>query len=553
MWLLLLIAFIIYLILIIISALVYPFICASIAAACKRYQEIVTCVLLLLTIALYLFACTTLEHSLDNWCYSVYVGIVLTPISLYFCTGLIKSCKWQESGDKPLRGNFPIPLFTFFTSLLFALEGIMRMANSNSIHKLLNNGFISPETESYWSYYDDFQYAGSILFFVSISSALLIGILFFIYYKEYKRQLIIEVEKKKRIEGDINRITQKLEKDFDLLASFGSRQEEQVLLYYNSFCKTIIDVLEFSDEKIDLSYEYRSFNDIDSPYKILLITYTNRSFYFFPTAIVYKSSNDMYKYIPLGKMTISMKTEQITKNNFLPNDVRPIHQFWQHTCRDGSPDLRYKYNPMTLVYKYALLALGDLTLHVYRINAAKYVVSAYNKMYSSIVQYKVQNRLKMYKHHDKMNASQNEKNSICDDIIENKEVVQKVMQSEDVKTLNQNNTVENPKTLEDCFYNIILKSGKHVLADKKLVNLISVSYNEVEIKEYKDVLERMVCDNFLYQFIEDNKQNDFALYNLTSSFARQKKVNVQKSLFITQALVSAIKKVKTVNVRISVK
>lgn len=544
MWLFLLIAFLIYLILIILSALVYPFICVSIAAACKRYQGKVTGTLLLLTIVLYLFACTTLENYLDNWCYSVYVGIVLTPISLYYCTGLRDSCTRQESGDKPLRGNFSIPIFTFFTSLLFALEGIMRMANSNSIHMLLNKASVSSNVDGYWSYYDNFQNAGSILFFVSLSSALLIGIRFFIYYKEYQRQLTVEVEKKKRIEGDINRITQKLERDFDLLASLGYRQEEKVLLYYNSFCEKIIDALKYSDENVDLSYEYRSFNNIDSPNKVLLISNTKISFYFFPTGIVYKNTSNMYRYIPLGKMTVSMKTKQITKNNFLPNDVRPIHQFWQHTCRDGSPDLRYNCNPMNLVYKYALLTLGDLTLHVYRVNTAKDVVSAYNKMRSSIAQYKVQKRFKMYKYHDKMNALQNEKNSVSDNIIGNMEVVQEVKQSEDVETLTQYNIVANPKTLEDCFYHIILKSGKHVLKDKNLVNLISTSYNEVDIKEYKDVLERMVCDNFLYQFIEEDNQNDFALFNLTSSFARQKKVNVQKSLLITQALVSAIKREK---------
>lgn len=542
MWLFMLIAFLVYLIIIIISACVYPFICASIAVACKRYQEKVTFVLLLLTIALYLFACTTLEHYLDNWCYSVYVGIVLTPISLYFCTGLGEFHKGQESREIPLMGNFSIPILTFFTSLLFTLEGIMRMAKSNSIHMLLNNVSVSPDSDNYWPYYDNFQNAGSILFFVSLSSVVLIGIRFFIYYKEYQRQLAIEIEKKERIEGDIDRITQKLKKDFDLLASFGSRQEEKVLLYYNSFCEKVINALESSDEKIDLSYEYRSFNNIDSPYKVLLISNTNKSFYFFPTSIVFKNSSNMYRYIPFGKMTISMKTEQITKNNVLPNEVRPIRQFWQHTCRDGSPDLRYKYNPMYLVYNYALLTFGDLALHVFRVNIAKDVVSAYNKMYSSIVQYKVQRRLKMHKQHDKINALQNVKNSISDNDAENKKVVQNVMQSEDTKILKQYNRVENPKTLEDGFYNIIIKSGVHILADKKLVNLINASYDEIDIKEYQDVLDKMVSENFLYQFIEVGKQNDFALYNLTSSFARQKKVNVQKSLFIVQALVAAIKK-----------
>ena len=134
------IALIILLILIVISVFAYPIICANIAIASKRFNGIVTGFLLLITIALYLFACKSLEDSLDNWCYSVYAGIVLTPIFLYIGTGLEEPSKWLESGEKAQHSKITIPILTLLTSSLFTIEGVFRMAHSYSVHRLLNNG-----------------------------------------------------------------------------------------------------------------------------------------------------------------------------------------------------------------------------------------------------------------------------------------------------------------------------------------------------------------------------------------------------------------------------
>ena len=116
------IAIIILLVLVVLSVCAYPFICAMIVTNCKRFKEIVTGILLILTIAFYLLACTNLERAFDNWCYSVYAGIVLTPIVLYFCTGLEEPGKWPDNGETPLHQKIVIPLITFITSSLFAIE-----------------------------------------------------------------------------------------------------------------------------------------------------------------------------------------------------------------------------------------------------------------------------------------------------------------------------------------------------------------------------------------------------------------------------------------------
>lgn len=532
------IALIILLILIVISVFAYPIICANIAIASKRFNGIVTGFLLLITIALYLFACTSLEDSLDNWCYSVYAGIVLTPIFLYIGTGLEEPSKWLESGEKAQHSKITIPILTLLTSLLFTIEGVFRMAHSYSVHRLLNNGWGNPD--SYRSYYEEFHYAGSLLFFVSFFSVLIIGASFYSSYKENRRKLVVEAEMKSRIEREINEITQNLKADSDLLMSFESQQIDEALQYYNAFAQKIIAALESSDEKTKYTFGYNAFNNQESSYKVLMLTNSSSYYYFYPMGIVFKNQKDSYKYIPNVTTTVLLRTEQKNMSKPLPYDVRPIRQSWLHSCRDGSPDLRYNYNPKTYVYEYGNLNIAELILHVFRLNTAKDVVSAYNKMYSYIFQ------IKQQKHHNKVNAMPEVKNIPSNINTEDKNSITKVEQPEETKTAKRHFANENPKTLEECFSAIILKRGTSILKDNELVNIIS-SYKEVDISEYKEVLDRMVSDNFLYLFVESRNQNDFALYNLSNTFAHQNKVNTQRVLFITQALVKAIKQVKQYN------
>lgn len=535
MWPFILIGLIIYLILIAISVCIYPFICAGIASASKRFSGLVTGFLLLLTIALYLFACTTLENSFDNWCYSVYAGVALTPIFLYFSTGLEEPGKWPESGEKARHDKITIPILTFLTSSIFAIEGVLRMAHSYSAHRILNFGWGESDVDSYRFYYEEFHYAGGLLFFISLLSALVIGTSFYSSFKEYRRKLAVEEKKKIRIERDINEATRCLKADSDLLMSFDSQLVEEIIFCYNEFCKKIIDALKSSDEKNNFSFEYKVFNNIESSYKVLLLTNKSGSYFFYPMGIVRRDSNDAYKYIRNGSDTVSVNIMKKNRRDALPTDILPISQYWQHSCLDGTPDLRYKYNTKTYIYEYGRLSIAGLVLHVFRVNLAKEVVSTYNKMYSYYSQ------LKREKRNEKKNVLLAENVTTSNAITEKKESVTTVEFSAGTKTEKEHVVIDNPKTLEECFSVIILQHGRDMLKDDKLVGIIS-SYKDVDISEYKDVLEGMVSDDFLYQFTEPGKQNDFALYNLSSSFARQKKVSTQRVLFITQALVSALKK-----------
>lgn len=109
---LILVVLVILLVAIIISVIAYPFICACIAIVCRKINKIITGIIMLLTIVLYFYACTTFEETLDDWCYSLYIGLVFTPLTIFIYTGLEAPSEWGETGETPKHSNITIPILT---------------------------------------------------------------------------------------------------------------------------------------------------------------------------------------------------------------------------------------------------------------------------------------------------------------------------------------------------------------------------------------------------------------------------------------------------------
>lgn len=531
-----LLALVVFLILIVLSVCVYPCICAIIALASKKYNVVVTAVLLILTIALYIFACTTLEHEIDSWCYSVYAGIVLTPIVLYVCTGVVEPIKMLENGESPFHSKPIIPILIFFTSLLFTVEGWLRMTHTNSIHLIVNNGMNVLERDSYLFYYDEFQYAGALLFFVSVVMTLYVGISLVIHRKKYKRILEEEAIKKAKIERSVEDVTLQLTKGCECFTDspYDSKQVNDVLLSYNEFCKAFVSAIQCSDEKNSISIRYESFKGIDPGVKPLLLS-TNKGFYYvYPMGLIIKGKDDTYRYMSFDRNYISISTEQKTKDRAPSDELQPIRQYWLHMCRDGSPDLRYKYNPKKYVYEYRVLCMDNLKINVWRVDTATPLLSAYQKMYSNLCDLRTAwNRCQK--------EIQSTSKAIENVIEESFSTIKPVTEGKDDIKKKHTESVVSPQTIEECFSDIIQKRGDVILKDKSLVRIIATQYKDVDISEYIETMEKMASEDFYFQFTALNCQNDFALYNISGSFARNNKLNPQKCLYIANALVAAIK------------
>lgn len=248
------------------------------------------------------------------------------------------------------------------------------------------NGMNVPESDNYLYYSDEFQYAGTLLFFVSVVMTLYVGISFVVNRKKYKRILEEEAIKKAKIDRSVEEVTLQLTKECECFTDSlcDSEQVNDVLLSYNEFCKTFVAVIQCSDEKVRMSILYESFKGIEPGAKPLLFVTGKCFYYVYPMGLVIKGKNDIYRYIPFGRDSISISTEQKTMERVLSDDIQPIRQYWLHTCRDGSPDLRYKYNPKKYVYEYGVICLDNLKINVWRVDTTTPLLSAYQKMYSNL-------------------------------------------------------------------------------------------------------------------------------------------------------------------------
>lgn len=545
MWPLILVALVIFLILIVLSVCAYPYICAVIVVVLKKIKTPVTGFLLLLTIALYFFACIVLEGAFDNWCYSVYAGIALTPITLFICTGVADVQNWPQNNESILHKNITIPILTAITSIAFTIEGCLRMANAKSAYFLLNYGFIETDEYEYLYFHQDFKYAGIILFGISIISALIIVFCSYSSYVAKVQEIKDKKEREARIEGALNEISQSLNADlkgFDLLPS-DSKIKNDAIQNYNLFCQSLATAFESIEEKGSTSCKRDYFNEINSSYQAFIISTKSTSYYLYPVGVVAKFSYDKFKYIPYGRMTLNLSTEQITKSTMLPASIKPIRQFWQHTCRDGSPDLRYKYNPKTYVYLCTVIHVDALKLHVYNQDIAKRVEFAYTNMYKCLC------NLKSHVVSNKTNKVIKKEPEVNRNVSDNPtQQLASIARSESIQISNkselQDSISNKPQNLEECFIEIIKKHGIKVLNDGKQICSIITQYKDIVTTDYIEIIEKMATENYYSQFSEPNKQNDFALYNISSTFARNFKLNAQICLNITQALVSGIKRIR---------
>ena len=273
MWPIILLGLAIFLILIVLSVCIYPYICAVIVIALKKFKTPVTAILLMLTIALYIFACTVLEGAFKYWCYSVYAGIALTPITLFVCSGLNDPKNWSQNNESIKHNTFTIPVLTSLSSIALTVEGLLRMADATSVHTLVNNGLGSSDEYSFGYYYNDFYLVGFLLFLISIVSACIMIYCPCKSRRTRMRELQDKKEKEARIEEALKKISLSLGKDMERLESFPSDSEikRETLNNYALFCKALETALDCSDEKSQVSYKQDFFSEINTSHQAFII------------------------------------------------------------------------------------------------------------------------------------------------------------------------------------------------------------------------------------------------------------------------------------------
>lgn len=559
MLILLLFVAVIYMVLIALSVIAYPFVCAIIAVALKRFKSIVTVALMVLTFGMYIFACTSLESDLGNWVYSLYAGILLTPVIVYCITGVEDPRNWPENGETPIHESIAIPLSTFITTILFAIEGFLRMNQSFSLYYLLNK--VSGDT--YYWLNNDFRVAGVLFFFLSLPISIFLGFHTIRKYIQYLRVVKEEAKEKAALVRTTEHLRQECKK-LTLSKKHYSQGLEELRHRYASFCKAVAAAIQNSEEHSLYKFEYSTFNNVTFLSDAFVVTTPEGVYYLYPMGYVIKRKDGNCKYISYKTPTISIKNENVRKDRPLTWNIKPLQQSWRHSCQDGSRDLRYKHNNIVYDYQCAVVTFDKMKLHIYRMNLAYLVEETFAALLCEskklLIEYKKEReeqllyeeiiRKKKQLEREEVPVSEptgtkigKEVGETTDNSLKDKTHIHidKERTENSTRKVIKQQQDKSPQSIQECIKCIIAKRGFEVLRNKALIFIIENQYKNIDISEYKQIMDIMAKEDFLYQFIDKKKHNDFTIYNISVDFARKHQLNAQNCLFVVNMVVSAIK------------
>ncbi len=147
---------------------------------------------------------------------------------------------------------------------------------------------------------------------------------------------------------------------------------EITLKIYDKICQSferlsnakMVKYLTKDDKLTQVKIENGSFNQIICSYKVPLLNIINsgESIYIYPQYFIRARSFKDFKVIPFSKSSIDAQRHSIgwiTDKDF-PLDCTDYLKRYTYTKKDGSPDLRYSYNPIQYYPKYGQIKLSFL-------------------------------------------------------------------------------------------------------------------------------------------------------------------------------------------------
>lgn len=169
--------------------------------------------------------------------------------------------------------------------------------------------------------------------------------------------------------------------------------ESHVLNVYEDFKHTLLSLKKNKVWKADknmLSIKLDSFFGTTINNDELLVpcmTFNSFQLYFYPEYMI-KYVADSFKIITkisYNDINLSYKYEVIPKSPwFGEKDAEYMYSRYLHQCLDGTPDLRYNYNPATRYYKFYTIGISILNVHVFFGNedTAIKLIGSFNKFKS---------------------------------------------------------------------------------------------------------------------------------------------------------------------------
>lgn len=181
-------------------------------------------------------------------------------------------------------------------------------------------------------------------------------------------------KKKKKNEAQIIEL-EKTMKDLSLKLDYSGYDaceglEEIALHDYEQVCQSFALLADSKailyqtkdDKMLPIEITTGVFDHIMCPFNVpkFTIPNTNLTIYIYPCFIIQAISYSIFDVIPLKDVSIDAKRHFVgwMKKDEMPSDCHDYIQQYTHQKKDGSPDMRYSYNPIQVFPKYGQIMLS---------------------------------------------------------------------------------------------------------------------------------------------------------------------------------------------------
>lgn len=258
-----------------------------------------------------------------------------------------------------------------------------------------------------------------------------------------------------------------------------ARQKSSYLYFWSSTIK-----------RDKISFEKAYFNKVVPACKcdVYSISILGTKFYFYPKYVIQAKSSINYRIIDYSQLSLKLYDCIVVEESYKPRGGTSIGYTYEHTCVDGTPDLRYKYNKKYTKYKYGYLNI--MSLDNFRIDIAYYDMA--NDLYKAILDMKHTAK----RSNKQQNTNQNS-NSPNNDHKNGNNIQPSSAQ--------KNKSVSKERIeFQEILRNVIGKEGKDIIEQKRFIYILEDLHAFQEAPHIKHILKLMQGDGYMHKLlIED--------------------------------------------------
>ena len=152
-------------------------------------------------------------------------------------------------------------------------------------------------------------------------------------------------------------------------------ENDETMAAFESFCSmldSIHGIRIWSSKHNELTIQKSPFNHVQINERTLSVPYIDnkeRGYYLYPSFVIVASQKDRFvhslRVCNYGEIEVNTRSFTESKGAwFKSEDAEKAYTTWLHTCKDGTPDLRYSYNPSTTYYHFYAANLSRLQVEI---------------------------------------------------------------------------------------------------------------------------------------------------------------------------------------------